>query len=491
MAEDWRNWFRSWSHQDTFAHPDSPTGGSGSGFSRSPGYSGYSWSPVPHPNSPAGRRFDWNSELPRLQLEEHFTKALQGIDRAAHTSDLVRLARSVLGPESFDLGVCYGIAENAAGMASAFLGLAKIFVLAGLYDAANLPGWSAGPLIGVRAEANIAKWVFGPAALKDAHDQRDTLVQELRKAALHPIELVGTAAKSTAQEYTSKWRRFQQVMGHASLAANFEAGRIFGGVLVDVLILISTVGDMARAAKVLAEIPELVRLSKGMKAVGTAAGALIKDESGAVRIGKAIEEGKVGDQASKIRREAVGVPKEPPPAVLRTVSAAQIDLAGSLGESEAQIAARKAVAEAFYREHGFDEARIKSELMGIDFQKPVKARLSPPPEETFQWQPKGVQGRYFGSVEENAAPKQMGVGEFGRDPGDPSRVVPKVQSLCKIKAGTPVLQSTATGINDTWSVRRGQGTPFTMGDQGMVQGTSGGATQYFIPDKSAVSIVKQ
>src|SRR4051812_40827345 len=68
MSDDWRDRFRSWAHHDRFAHLNSPAGGSGSGFSRVPGYTGYSWSRLPHPDSPAGRHLHWELELHRKQI---------------------------------------------------------------------------------------------------------------------------------------------------------------------------------------------------------------------------------------------------------------------------------------------------------------------------------------------------------------------------------------------------------------------------------------
>jgi len=210
------------------------------------------------------------------------------------------------------------MAENAAGIAGAFLALAKIFVLAGLYDAARISSWASGPLIAVHLEARAVERVFGPGALRGAHDKRDALIRELGTAALHPVELIGSTAKNITHEYTSKWKRFEQVMGQSSLSANFEAGRIFGGVLVDVLMLISAIGDIAKATKLLSEIPELIRLSKSLKGFGRTAGGMLKDEGGAVRIGKALEESKAAEGASNIRTESFRAPNEPPPPVLRT-----------------------------------------------------------------------------------------------------------------------------------------------------------------------------
>lgn len=64
---DWRERHRSWSDPDAFAHPDSPAGGSGTGSSRPPGPDVYSWSPVPHPDSPAGRYFQWQTALQKTE----------------------------------------------------------------------------------------------------------------------------------------------------------------------------------------------------------------------------------------------------------------------------------------------------------------------------------------------------------------------------------------------------------------------------------------
>ena len=57
-----------WSRSGSLAHPDSPAGGSGPGFSRPPAPERYigSLSSVPHPDSPAARVFCWHAEPPSL-----------------------------------------------------------------------------------------------------------------------------------------------------------------------------------------------------------------------------------------------------------------------------------------------------------------------------------------------------------------------------------------------------------------------------------------
>jgi hypothetical protein len=77
--DDWRDRFRSRSGPGTFAHPDSPAGGAGTGSSRRPGPQGYCWpsARVPHPNSPAGRHFDWQLELSLTEHQERDDLARQ------------------------------------------------------------------------------------------------------------------------------------------------------------------------------------------------------------------------------------------------------------------------------------------------------------------------------------------------------------------------------------------------------------------------------
>jgi len=299
MPGDWKDLYRSRSDDDRFAHPDSPAGGTGTGFARPPAGAGKSLSLVPHPDSPSGTRSVNTSKWTRQQLEEDFKDALETVDEAAGTEEMVRFAAGVLAPYSFDLGVCYGIVESGAGIAAALYDLTRVFVLAGLYDVNNL-GWFAGPLLGIKAEAKLAEWVFGTAALKEAHDQRGKLIDELKKAVAHPLELAGAAGK----EYAVKWERFRYLMDRPTLANSFEAGKIFGHVLVDVVLLITTVTEGIRLAKLMKDIPELVKLAKSLKTVVKAGGgAAAKEEAAAGGVVRSVP------KSPKPRIE----PKEPPP----------------------------------------------------------------------------------------------------------------------------------------------------------------------------------
>jgi hypothetical protein len=68
----WRNWFESGTSGSSFAHPDSPIGGTGPGVSRLPGPGNLGWrsSRLPHPDSPASHGFLWSLVLEAIDLEE-------------------------------------------------------------------------------------------------------------------------------------------------------------------------------------------------------------------------------------------------------------------------------------------------------------------------------------------------------------------------------------------------------------------------------------
>lgn len=184
------------------------------------------------------------------------------------------------------------------------------------------------------------------------------------------------------------------------------------------------------------------------------------------------------------------LPAKPAP-ILKSVSQSEMDLAASEGSSPAQIGARKNIARAFYEEQAkgsnsefWNDDRISDHLKGIDYSKPVKVRTSPPPTEVVQWQtPGGSQGTYY--AEPGTEPNELGIGNYGAENG---RVVEKVPKDYTLAQNTPILESTAAPMNDTWSVAPGKvGKPGQLGQVGIIQETGGGGTQYFAPNRSAAS----
>src|SRR5262245_13621921 len=69
----------------------------------------------------------------------------------------------------------------------------------------------------------------------------------------HLGEVVGNIADS----HVSKWQRFEALSREQTLSSQFEAGRIFGEVLLEV---VSLIGGGTAAVKAAAKIPRLARL---------------------------------------------------------------------------------------------------------------------------------------------------------------------------------------------------------------------------------------
>ena len=150
---DWRDWFQGRSPRGVIAHPDSPAGGSGPGFSRSspgPGISFWSSARLPHPDSPAATSFNWQSVLPRIDFEERAEALYQAIRIAKRRAP--QAIREATGQELNDLvaGVIPGLLAALAIVAVptgalAFLGFVT-GSLAGIVG--SVPAAAAGAAFG-------------------------------------------------------------------------------------------------------------------------------------------------------------------------------------------------------------------------------------------------------------------------------------------------------------------------------------------------------
>jgi hypothetical protein len=183
------------------------------------------------------------------------------------SSGLKEFVLAALGPQTFGIGVTVGIAENLARSVVDLAGLARIFLLADLHDRANGPTALAlvGPIGPMQyAAAELAMWQFGDE-LKQARSDRDALIAEVLYAIGNPGEVFG----SIAADYADKWQRFAAHSVAGTLSGTFEAGRIFGDVLVDI---VSVIGTGVAVAKVAAKAPRLLALARRSRALAAAGG---------------------------------------------------------------------------------------------------------------------------------------------------------------------------------------------------------------------------
>jgi hypothetical protein len=274
MGHDWQNTFRSLSRGHALVHPDAPAGGSGAGVCRRPPGSvgpSYLWSPVPHPDSPAGRRFNWQ-ELSSVEVEQRFARALEETDCASNISHLRWLVEPFAGTKSFGLGACYGIAGTAQGTSRAALELAKLFVLGDLYEIARVNRWL----------NRNPKLETGVALLKITRVRLGTLIRELNSAlSVEPGGAFSGLVSNLSADQSGNWKRLKEMLDASKGTFGPEAGKIFGGVLADVLMSMGTTRDNLVWGQYRSQVPELVRLSGSLKRFGWAR-AEVKKSAAAV-----------------------------------------------------------------------------------------------------------------------------------------------------------------------------------------------------------------
>ena len=241
-------------------------------------------SPPHDPGSPAVRY-----DTPKASTAIDSSTILQ-IIQAESWDQLRWLALAVLGPASHNLGICYGLAEGGWGIIHGLLELLKMLVLEGLYEEAH-QSWKWGLVHPMEyVEAQLADRLMH-SQLEAAHREYDALVTQLALVVKNPGQFFSGIWNSEVKAYAAKWDRYKWLLAHRTLANEFEAGRIEGQVLLEVILLLATVVDgvglALKGAKALGEIPELVRLAKGVRSVEEAKSILAARRLDELRTGAA------------------------------------------------------------------------------------------------------------------------------------------------------------------------------------------------------------
>ena len=189
---------------------------------------------------------------------EDLNKAVADFARTETWPSLQPVVFRLLGQYSFGLGVVYGVGENVVTSVVELLLLVKTFLLADLYDRSQQPVLAVASLNPValfqRLMAEASMRTFR-GELEEAHRERDALIDELRYAMTHIGEVLGNIKNS----YVAKWNRFETLVQDRTLGSQFEAGRIFGEVLIEV---VSVIGGGTAAVKPAGKIPRLAKLAR-------------------------------------------------------------------------------------------------------------------------------------------------------------------------------------------------------------------------------------
>jgi hypothetical protein len=168
---------------------------------------------------------------------------------------LERAALAVLGVRGFATGVAVGLGENAVASVVDLAELARVFVLADVYDAASRVRRAVDALQNdsLRAVLDPAVDSSAYAALKQVRSDRDALLAGLREAFFRPGEVLA----ELGDDYRRKWAQFDSLRQSASPAAQYEAGKLFGELL---LALLGAIGAGTGAAKLVRSVPALAQV---------------------------------------------------------------------------------------------------------------------------------------------------------------------------------------------------------------------------------------
>jgi hypothetical protein len=210
----------------------------------------------------AGIRLPWNRPGQPFYSDagELLDELIHRFERLTDSEDLEKILQRLLGPQCFTLGVVYGIGEAFVVNIADLLGLVKTFLLAEFYDVTRRnPSWTVSHPGGLAAylTAQLLNEYFGEE-IANAALERDALIFELKYAFEHPEEFFGRLA----EEYSDKFRLFLKFSSDPSLESQFQAGSIFGGLLLDVL---AVIGTGAALVKFAGRIPKLARLAGSLK----------------------------------------------------------------------------------------------------------------------------------------------------------------------------------------------------------------------------------
>ncbi len=266
------------------ASPSSLDGNCGPGYQQRPAWQTLNLTPLPR-TSPSGAHLAATSQ-------SHTERSLlQRLLSAESWNQIRHYAEILLGPQCFELGVCYGIAKNLAKALWGLVDLLKTLALAGLYArATHRPvGWSVLEW-GDYWEARGAQYLIGQQ-MKEAYERVVKLKAQLAQIMHDPIGFFKQIGTQLKQEYVAKWNRFQQLEQDSSLSHQFEAGEIFGEVLAEVVLTILAVIDGAGVlAKIASKAPELLRIVETVRTVEAANKA--EGVAEAARVAKELEEAK-------------------------------------------------------------------------------------------------------------------------------------------------------------------------------------------------------
>ena len=190
---------------------------------------------------------------------------------------------ALLGNDSFSAGVVYGMTKNIVVSVYELGKLFKMLALAEYHDVRHAQSFWQRLGQSVRygpAGVMLAVDMYGASLVfpqldqmaVEAATQRDALVKSIEYAFEHPGSVWTNLKDSTVKKY----HEFKGLMSRHTLAGNFQAGAIFGEILLDVLLIVDGVTALARLAT---RIPELLKLLPTLRELAPALRTAVSDSA--------------------------------------------------------------------------------------------------------------------------------------------------------------------------------------------------------------------
>lgn len=210
-----------------------------------------------------------------------------------------------LGGHSFTAGVVYGLFENFAHSVIGAADMLKTFALAEYWESQH--GGSNAAQIRTRLSMATLP-VIGPSLAiastlaarfhinsleqkaKEAYEEREAIVEAVKYVFTNPKDFLGKVTTSQV----ARFNEFKKYMAEPSLASSFEAGKLLGELLFDVLMVIDLAAGLAKLAL---QVPKLARFTEDFA-------KLAGDLRTAKRLEKAVKDSELVEPPPKAERGA-------------------------------------------------------------------------------------------------------------------------------------------------------------------------------------------
>lgn len=187
--------------------------------------------------------------------EEWVEEELRELANARTLSQVSRVARALLGELSFEAGVIRGLIGALRTSDLSLVDLGRCLVLATIYELVETPvdeGWT--PIrvskmsIGAAPQVvtTVRRRLFSPRSWQDAYKRRRKLFDELQRVADVLPDLVLATPGAEQERLKREWARLDEMLRSWNVDAPFNAGRLFGELIAEVLSYLERVPDKDR-----------------------------------------------------------------------------------------------------------------------------------------------------------------------------------------------------------------------------------------------------